>query len=533
MSRAWQRGRSRSFVVAVAAASVLSCTESQKAVSGKGADTPLTRAVRDVRSMYVGPLVRPSGNVLTHHENPTRDGLYVDPAFTRAAASKLVRDTSFSAQIAGPTYAQPLYFAQSPGAHDLLVTATERNEVTAFDATDGHVVWRRILGRPAPRSKLPCGNIDPLGVTGTPVIDPATRTVFLDAMTIDTGSPRHLLFALSLDDGAVRSGWPVDVGAKLRTAAGSFDPVVQNQRGALLLQGGTLYVPYGGHLGDCGDFRGWVVGVRIDNPREPFAWTTRAGGGGVWAPSGVASDGASLFVATGNTVGATHWSDGEAIIRLQANLAFSHDPADYFAPADWAQLDARDADLGGTGPVTFTVPGANPSELVMALGKDGFAYLLDRHDLGGIGHSLASKAVASEEIIGAAAAYTTAKGTYVVFKGAGQGCPNGTSGQLTALRISAGSPPDVSIAWCSGPGGMGSPIVTTTDGSANAVVWFVTAERDNQLRGFDGDTGEEVFGGGSSNEQMKTVRRYQSPIVAKGRLFVAGDDALYAFTVGR
>ena len=94
---------------------------------------------------------------------------------------------------------------------------------------------------------MPCGNIDPYGITGTPVIDFASRTIFLDAMTTpDAGTTKkHLIFALSIDTGAIKSGWPVNVGAVAKSGTTTFNNPPQGQRGALAIVNGTLYVPYG------------------------------------------------------------------------------------------------------------------------------------------------------------------------------------------------------------------------------------------------------------------------------------------------
>jgi hypothetical protein len=250
----------------------------------------------------------------------------------------------------------------------------------------------------------------------------------------------------------------------------------------------------------------------------------------VWAPGGIASDGSALYVATGNTMGASSWSDGEAVIRLPPSLTFSTANADYFAASDWQMLDSTDSDIGGTAPVLFTVKGATPSELAIALGKNGTAYLLDRASLGGIGGAITSAHVSSQQIINGATAYSTAQGSYVVLKGAGMGCPNGP-GQLTAVKVSAASPPALSVAWCAGGSGTGSPIMTSSGGTADPIVWWVSAEGDNRLYGFDADTGAAVFNGGGANDGLGSVNRFQTPIVAKGRIFVAASNAVYAFTV--
>lgn len=475
----------------------------------------------------------PEAAVLQHHNSATRSGLYIAPALTRAAAARLHREAAFHAPLQGPTYAQPLFWAGvHPADRDLIIAATEQNQVVAVEAASGSVVWQRSLGAPVPLRALPCGNIDPLGITGTPVIDATSRTLFLDAFTTPDGgrTKQHLIVALSLEDGATRPGWPVDVAATVRAGAGAFVPAVQNQRGALALLSNTVYVPYGGHFGDCGGYHGWVVGVPIGGPAAPLAWVTRARGGGVWAPGGLAADGAALYAATGNTFGASAWADGEAVIRLRPGPTFSGQPADYFAPADWRELDATDTDLGGSGPILVEVPGSRPASLVVALGKNGDAYLLDRAHLGGIGASLAQRHVSAGPIITAAASYSTAAGTYVVFRGRGVGCPAGQSGDLIALRIAAAAPPRIEVAWCATARGRGSPMVTTTDGRSEAIVWSVSAEGDNRLRGFDGETGRPVFDGGGPGDQMTLVRRFQTPIVAKGRIVVAADDQLVVFT---
>ena len=481
-----------------------------------------------------------SADLLQHHVNEARDGLYVDPLMTQASAAAIRRDNSFNASVQGPIYAQPLYVSKGPNSKAALIVVTERDELLALDAATGARLWSKALGNPVPRSELPCGNINPLGITGTPVIDSGSRTIYVAGMTTPDGgkTKQHLIFALSLDDGSMRPGWPVSVSG-MKYGGFSFNSAVQNQRGALLLNGGVLYVPYGGHWGDCGDYHGWVIAVPLANPQNVSAWATEARGGGIWAPGGVAAEGRSIFVATGNTFGAHSWMGGEAVIRLAAGAKFSGNPADYFTPSNWHQLDSEDADIGGSGPVLLDLAGATPSKLIVALGKNGVAYLLNRDDLGGIGkgngvrgEGVQSQRVASGEIINAAAAYQTASASYVVFeaRGDGVGCP-GPSGNLIALRIGASAPPSITVAWCANNMGGGSPIVTTTDGKSSAIVWTVGAGSSNRLHAFDGETGRVVFAGGGPDEQMSRVQNFQTPIVANGRIFVAANDRIYAFTV--
>jgi hypothetical protein len=246
-------------------------------------------------------------------------------------------------------------------------------------------------------------------------------------------------------------------------------------------------------------------------------------------------------VATGNTgdIGGTPiatWGGGDAILRFKGTMAFSNQTADYFVPSNWQTLDMQDLDLGGTGPLVVDVPGATPSALVVALGKNGVAYLTDRTNLGGMGkgNGTTGEGVTSKTVAGnmsnAAASYTTAMGVYVVSNttGAGVGCPGGQSGNLVAFRIGATNPPSINVAWCANNQGRGSPIATTPDGTSQVVVWAI-GNTGNRLHGFDGDTGAMVYAGGGANDTVPNVQYFSSPIVANGRIIAAGDNALYAF----
>ena len=484
-------------------------------------------------------------SVLQHHNSATRDGFYVDSALSRTAIANLHVDPAFpGATISGPTYAQPLYLAGTAGTPDLVIVATEQNHVYAFDASSGgKPVWDTSLGTPLPKSRLTtlrsgCGNIDPLGVTGTPIVDATTGTIYLDAMIIASANAtaQHQVFALDAKTGKIKSGWPVDLNSTAMSGTTTFSSLAENQRGALALLGGQVFVPFGGHIGDCGDYHGWIVGISTTDPTQVSAWASRALAGGVWAPGGIASDGESLIFATGNTenqantfTAPSSWQDGETIFRMPPSLTFSGQNADYFTPSNWAALDAADTDIGGTAPMVLNIPGATPSALVIGLGKDGNAYLLDKSSLGGIGSPKVLASVATGTIINAAAAYTTPQGSYVVFKGTGKGCPSGQSGGLVAIKIAAANPPAMSMAWCGGPATQDSPAVSATDAQGtDAVVWIVG--NDNKLYGLDGDTGKSIFAGGTSTDTMSAVQKFETPIIANGRVFVAANSQVYAFT---
>jgi hypothetical protein len=269
-----------------------------------------------------------------------------------------------------------------------------------------------------------------------------------------------------------------------------------------------------------------VVGVPLRDPNKIASWSTRARGGGIWAPGGISAVGSELFFATGNTMGARAFGDGEAVIRLQADLRRSESPRDFFAPSDWRALDDRDADLGGSNPVPLDLPGANGTQaLILALGKDRKAYLLDRKNLGGIGGQVAEATVAQSVIITAPAVYPADDGLFVAFRAPGARCPGGGEDGLVVLQIKGGSPPAMTTAWCGAVRGRGSAMVTTTDGHSNPIVWIPGAEGDNRLHGFKGDTGEELF----TSEPLAGLRRFQTLIATPDRLYVGADGRVYAF----
>ena len=137
-------------------------------------------------------------SVVTYHNDPARSGNFILPALTWECARSLHLYQAFQPRFAGHLYAQPLYWQPPGSATPMLIVATEDNGVHAIDARSGREIWSRSLGRPVPLSTQPCGNIDPLGITGTPVIDPATQSLYVAAMTGDASGAHHRIFSLSL-----------------------------------------------------------------------------------------------------------------------------------------------------------------------------------------------------------------------------------------------------------------------------------------------------------------------------------------------
>jgi hypothetical protein len=469
-------------------------------------------------------------SVYQHHRNGTRDGLYIDTVFTQTAAATTHVLTGFMGTVSTTVYAQPLYVVNGAGGAETFVVATEDNHVTAYNATTGAEIWDTgptTIGAFATKNP-PGGTVGPahIGITGTPYIDIASRTIFFDAMTTpdNNATYHHKVFALSLDTGKAQTNWPVDV----NTAVSGFNSGIQNQRGALQFLNGVLYVPYGGYDGDGGTYYGSVIGFPVATPQTPTWWHTKAAKGGVWGPGALPTDGTSVFPITGNTSGTNGtWGGGEAVIRLGPGPTFSGKTTDYYAPTNWQQLDNGDTDLGGASEVLVNMSGAQYPHLVVAGGKDGNLYVLNRDNLGGIGGELLKVSVATNEVKGAPAAYTTALGTYVAFHiegGTGKNCPAGHAGNLVVIKITQ-NPMAATTAWCSTQGSLASPMVTTTDGTSNPIVW----NADNKLYGWNGDTGAVIVDG--TKTAMSTgVQKWNTPIDAKGRMVVGVNGQLYVFT---
>jgi hypothetical protein len=480
------------------------------------------------------PLPGPA-SVLQEHLHPNRDGAYVDPTLTKTAAAAMHVQKSFQGAYDGVAYAEPLYVDGLRPGQDALIVASWKNHVTALDAASGAVIWDQVLGQVVSPASLACAqptNQD-YGIWATPIVDPSTRTLYVESFEQACGN--HFIYALSIDDGATRPGWPVDVG----TTVPGFAPMLQHARTGLALLAGNVYAAFSGLLFDCDEYKGWIVGISTTDPAAVSVWSPTVAKGGIWG--GVATDGESLFFSTGNgDDGQLTWGGQEAVFRLPPSLERTGSTTEYFTPSNWSYLDTNDFDLGSSSVIPFDLPGATPSTLVAAIGKAGVLHILDRKNLGGLGHGngtvgegLYSKQVSAtlDGVKGRLTSYVTSKGRYIVARtsGVGVGCPQAGNYDLLAMLMHPTSPPSFSMAWCAHSMGMGSPISTTTDGTSNAIVWILAAQGSQRLYGFDGDTGVTVYAGGGSEDIAGGVWRFSSPIEAKGRIFVAGEGQVYAF----
>jgi hypothetical protein len=472
-----------------------------------------------------------ASSVLERNNHPNRDGAFVAPKLTMTAAAALVKDPAFNGTFTGSMWASPLYLANGPGGKGVFFAVTTGNDVFALDETTGATIWKKNIGSSPQASGAGCGSIHPVGIISTPVIDAAAGTIYVAGAIGTAQIDRHEVHALSITDGAERTGYPVTVTGT--SGATTFTPPPQNQRSALSLVNGTLYVAYGGHVGDCGNYHGWVFGIDTKDPTKKGGWATLGKGEGIWAAGGLASDGNGVFAITGNsTAGASDhmMSDSEEVVRITGLGVLDRSNKNLYFPASWQQMDGRDADFGATNPMYLEVAGSTPSHVVVGISKDGHLYLLDPGNLGGMAGHLVDFQIANGTmaIHTAPAAFTDAKGTHVLLStDSGAVCPAGgaTGHVVMSVLLAAGSPPKPTVEWCVAQAGpVTGPISTSTDGTANPIVWFMSG---GVLKGVNAPDGTAVF---SSKDNCSGVREWTSPIAVNGRVIAGGDGHLCAWS---
>jgi hypothetical protein len=469
-------------------------------------------------------------SVLERNNHASRDGHFVQPSLTTAAVATFARDAAFVAAFDGAMYASPLYLKNGPAGKGAFFAVTTGNDVLALDESTGAVLWKTNIGASPIGTGAGCGNVLPLGIVSTPVIDEAAGTIYVAGAIGTTSIARHEVHALNVVDGKERPGFPIDV-TGMTSGTLTFVAYPENQRSALSLVAGKLYVAYGGHAGDCGPYHGWVVAIDTADPTKRGAWATLGQGEGIWAAGGMASDGKSVFAVTGNsTAGALDRtnSDSEEVVRLSGLAAFTRSEKNLYFPKTWKAMDQTDADFGSSNPLYLSVPESTPSNYVAAVAKDGHLYLLNSDNLGGMDGQVADFQVAlgNTSVHTSPATYRTAKGVHIILTAARGACPGGDGGEaLVSTLITPGSPPTLSAEWCAPlRGNMTAPIATTTDGTNNAVVWY---DNGGKLSAVDGDTGQSLF---DSSDICGGVRQWTSPIAVKGRIVVGGDTHLCSWS---
>jgi PQQ-like domain len=297
----------------------------------------------------------------TYHRTPSRSG-----QTSQAPGQPLRR--AWAKNLGDAVYGEPLVVGST------LIVATEGDKVFGLNAQTGHVRWQRALGTPQPLSGLPCGNIDPLGITGTPAYDASTGSVFAVAETL---GGHHTLWALNAATGAKRWHRSLDV-------LPDRDRHAEQERSAVLVEHGRVVVSFGGLAGDCGNYVGYVTSTSVTGSGPTFHYAVpTAREGGMWAPPGpVLGANGHVYVASGNGAELNgRWDKSDSVTELRPKTLGR---LSVFAPTTWPQDNSQDLDLGSTSPIP--VPSVHR---IVIVGKRGVVYLLREH-FGGVGSAVAT-----------------------------------------------------------------------------------------------------------------------------------------------
>jgi len=364
-------------------------------------------------------------SVTTWHNDTSRTGQNLNETILSPSnVNPTLFGKLFSQTVDGFVYAQPLYLPNltiGGTTHNVLFIATEHDTVYAFDAdnnggTNASPLWKASLlstayGAAAGATTVPSSvlgtDIQPeIGITGTPVIDPASGTLYVVSKTEEGSSFVQRLHALDVTSGAEKFGGPVVITATVDgTGNGSssgkltFDSEWENQRPGLLLLNGVVYIGFAAH-GDVGPWHGWILGYSASTLKQTGAFCTSPNGvgGGFWM-SGAALSAevidpvnhpfGRMYVATGNgdytatKPYAAGMDYGDSILNLDLTNGVPT-IQDEFTPKNQATMDSGDGDLGSSGVLILPnqTTGSYPHLAVLA-GKPGEVYLLNREGLGG------------------------------------------------------------------------------------------------------------------------------------------------------
>jgi hypothetical protein len=525
--------------------------------------TSATVAVTDLAGVY------------TYHNDVARTG---QNRQEYALTSMTVAGTSFGKRFAcavdGQLYAQPLYVANlsiGGGMHNVVFAATQHDSVYAFDADDiaCRTLWKTsLLGAGA--TTIPAGDtgitgdLSPeFGITSTPVIDPASGTMYVLASTKEAGQFVQRLHVLDIATGLERAAGPVTIQAAVPgVGTGSdgvritFDTRIHNQRAALLLLNGIVYVAWAAH-GDLGNYHGWVMGYDAATLAQvsTFNATPNADEGGIWMSGGgpAADVGGSVYLITGNggfdagntlPLQAPFDDLGDSVVRLSPASGLA--VADYFTPGNQLALAQGDVDLGSSAAMVLPDgigPAAQPN-LVVGGGKEGRLYVMDRQDMGRY-HSGGPDAVLQSLLVpggcGTCGLYAspvfwqTGAGGGTLFVGA-------VNDSVRAFPLSAGRfAASASAATSELYGFPGASLAVSSSGATNGIVWALDTSHNGTanpglalapaiLRAYDAGSLRALYSSDAKTaDAAGNAAKFAVPLVANGRVYVAGDHQLTVY----
>ncbi|AGA24482.1 PQQ-binding-like beta-propeller repeat protein [Singulisphaera acidiphila] len=504
-------------------------------------------------------------DVLTYHNDNARTGQNLTEGVLNAATLNTGSfGKLFSYQVDGDIYAQPLYDTGvliNRTLHDVVYVATTHGSIYAFDATNNlgpnaGPLWATSLIDPAngvttvTGADLNTTNFTELGIVGTPVIDKASGTLYVDVMSkVNTTSApiiQHKLHALDITTGKEKFGGPVTIQATVPgTADGgdtvSFNAAKQLQRSALLLNNGVVYVAFASF--DRLPYHGWLMAYNASNLQQVgvFCVTPNSRQGSIWmSGGGPAADAyGNVYVATANgkfsvDTGGSDYSNSVLRLVMGGN---GLQVADYYTPSNQQLLDSQDQDLGSGGVVVLPNQAGGPLPLIVAADKNGTIYLLDRDNLGGfhpdsdpIVHKTPAGTIGL--LNGDTNLWLGAYSTPAYFNNKLYYAAPGD--YLKAFSIAGGQFADDPVSMSSNkftyPGSTPS---ISANGEFGGIVWVLENGKTSAvLRAYDASNlGNQIY-----NSQMSGTRdqlgpgvKFATPTVADGKVFVGSRGQLTVF----
>jgi fibronectin type 3 domain-containing protein len=539
----------------------------------------------------------PAAGVFSYHNDNPSTGLNpAETVLTPANVNSGGFGKLFSAPVDGQVYAQPLYLAgltvPGQGTHNVVFVATQHDSLYAFDADTGAQLWKDSFlsaGLPGAvittvsSNDIGSGDITPeIGITATPVIDPATNTLYVEAKTKEVVSGTthyvHRLHALNVADGTEKLGGPAVIADTTfdgstygyvsgPTVNGTGDGSVggkitlnamrQMFRPGLTLVNGVVYLASASH-GDNGPYHGWVLGYGAADLslKAAFNTTPNGGLGGIWQGGGkIASDAqGDLYFETGNgtfdvpsgTGLPPNGDYGDSFVRLTVDPSssagnqngnpngFGLKVVDYFTPFNQANLDQSDLDLGSGAPLVLPDSAGSTAHphLLVGSGKEGKIYLIDRDHMGhyttGLDNVVQTLAGAISGSFDTPAYYN---GTLYYVGGSNTGGPNDhgktfalSNGQFTSTAPTSQTPETYTYP--------GSTPSISANGNSNGIVWDLD-RGSNQLRAYDaGSYATELYTSAQASggrDTLGAVVKFTVPTVFNGHVYVGTSTALVAY----
>ena len=524
--------------------------------------------------------------IMTYHNDLSRTGVNAqEHALTNSNVTTATFGKLFSCAVDAAIYAQPLWVANltiSSGTHNVVFVATQHNTVYAFDADASPCATYWQTGANGVNSLVPSGEtwvtsadesgcalvIPDIGILGTPVIDPATGVIYLVTNTKTTsGAPFHQrLHALAIATGNEKFGGPTEIRALVSgTGAGSsggqvsFDPMLNSQRPALLLQNGHVFISWASYC-DFGPYHGWLMSYNAASflQEAVFNVSPNSFAGGIWmSGNGPAADSSgNIYLATGN--GTWNGTDafGDSILKFQAltTTPASLTVLDYFTPHDQSSLDTNDVDLGSGGVMLLPDPSgiSGHPHLLVEAGKSGTIYLVDRDNMG---HFCSTCTTSDTQIVQAVSgALTGLWGSPTYWNGNmyfGETDATRNLKHMKAFSFGATGPNFISTSPTSTTANTytytypGTTTSVSTDGNANAIVWAIDSSAFGTTEGITRAAGPAILHAFDANDLAKELWnssqapgnrdtagnsvKFTVPTVANGKVYIGtrgNDDTL-------